>query len=36
MDIRHFRTFVKVVELESFSKAAEALSYSQAGCDRSN
>lgn len=30
MDIRHFRTFVKVVELESFSKAAEALSYSQA------
>ncbi len=30
MDIRHFKTFIKLVELESFSKTAEALSYSQA------
>ncbi|CAM2815323.1 LysR family transcriptional regulator [Erysipelothrix tonsillarum] len=30
MDLRHFQTFVKVVEKESFSKAADALGYTQA------
>lgn len=30
MDIRHFKTFIKLVELESFTQAAEALSYTQA------
>lgn len=30
MDLRHFQTFVKVVEKQSFSKAAEALGYTQA------
>lgn len=30
MNLRHFQTFVKVVEKESFSKAADALGYTQA------
>lgn len=30
MEIRHFKTFIRVVEKQSFSKAAESLGYTQA------
>lgn len=34
MNIQKYKAFVKTIELESFTKAAEALGYSQSGISR--